>query len=157
MRYFTASLSQPSRFKSGKTFTQKSYFWYKMRRLQNLEKNLPANTGGTLCQSFKISSGTITRITWSKSRKKIWQFSVHFWSFGNSYAEKKYWAKIKFSKVILKSLVFINYVFLHFYWILCLILFLNFCFFEFFGAAFWVENFFAGSPGSLPSPALNAA
>ena len=42
-----------------------------MRRLQNLEKKLAADTGKTLCHSFITNSETITRITWSKTREII--------------------------------------------------------------------------------------
>ena len=84
LRYSTVSWSQPTLFKSGKTFTQKkTYFWYKMRRLQNFGKKFPANRGETLCQSFETSFGTITQITWSKTREIIWRFLVHFWTFEN--------------------------------------------------------------------------
>ena len=54
-----------------------------MRRLQNFEKNLAAHTVETLCLSFDTSFGTITFITWSKSREIIKRFSVHFWTFKN--------------------------------------------------------------------------
>ena len=57
---------------------KKTYFWYKMRRLQNFEKNLAPNT---LCLSFDTSFTTITSITWSKSREIIKRFFVHFGPF----------------------------------------------------------------------------
>ena len=41
------------------------------------------NIEGTLCQSFKTSYGTITRITWSKTREIIKRFSGLFWTFRN--------------------------------------------------------------------------
>ena len=44
---------------------------------------MAANTGQTLCQSFRTRFVTITWITWSKSRKIISRFSVNFWSFRN--------------------------------------------------------------------------
>ena len=34
-------------------------------------------------QSFETSFGTITQITWSKTREIIWRFLVHFWTFEN--------------------------------------------------------------------------
>ena len=40
-----------------------------MRRLQNFEKKVAALTEETLCLSFETTFGTITLITWSKTRK----------------------------------------------------------------------------------------
>ena len=68
LRYFTVSQSQPTLFKSKKTFAlQKTYYWYKMRRLKNFKKKVAAPTAETFCLSFDTTFGTITWITWSKS------------------------------------------------------------------------------------------
>ena len=81
LRYSKVSLNQPTLFISGKTFTKKKLFLdIKCVGWENLKK-LASHTGETLCQSFETSSGTITRITLSKTREIILRFLVHFWAF----------------------------------------------------------------------------
>ena len=43
------------------------FFW----KIFKIFEKIASHTGETLCQSFETSSGTITRITWSKTREMI--------------------------------------------------------------------------------------
>ena len=71
LRYCAVSFSQPTLFKSRKTFAQKiTYFWYKMRRLRNLEKNMRR---------------TLEQLCVNHLKLVLEQFSVHFWTFRISF------------------------------------------------------------------------